>query len=362
MLTLILFQKIKMNRLFKKLYFDPQTGFSGLEQLYERAVKINPKIKKPVVKKWLEKQPTYTLHKPARRKYTRNKVLVSGIDEQWQADLVDLQSLSKHNEGFKYLLTCIDIFSKFAWSIPLKSKTSKHVLEAFQKILDSGRKPYYLQTDAGKEFENKHFQSFLKSNFINFFTTNSELKASVVERFNRTLKEKMWRYFTMSNTYKYIDILDALMANYNHSHHRTIGTFPANVSHKNENEILNKAFRIDSDSVDFKFNIGDKVRVSKVKKPFEKGYWPNWSEEYFIIESRFARTPTVYTLKDQMGEKLQGVFYETELQKIDPSTNDLHVVEKVIKTRKRGKKTDYLVHWRGYPSKFDSWVSKLVTL
>ena len=212
-------------------------------------------------------------------------------------------------------------------------KTSKNIIEAFQEILASGRKPDKLQTDEGTEFINKDFQKFLKSEFIDFFTTKSEVKASIVERFNRTLKEKMWRYFTKNNTYKYIDILSDLLKNYNNSVHRTIGTFPANVSIKNEREILNKVFRIKKEQpVKFKFQIGDKVRISKVKRTFEKGYVPNWTEEYFIIKNRFARNPPVYELEDQMSEKLAGIFYETELEKISTDAQDLFIIEKIMKT------------------------------
>lgn len=351
-----------MDKILSEIYSNPKTGYSGFETLYKKAKSVKPEITRKTVKTWLAKQATYTLHKPARKNYTRNRVLVSGIDEQWQADLADLQSLSTYNDGYKYLLNCIDIFSKFAWSVPLKTKTSREVLAAFSHILSSSnRKPFKLQADAGSEFVNKDFQKFLKSNFIDFFTTNSEVKASIVERFNRTLKTIMWRSFTHSNTFRYIDILQDLLNNYNHSVHRTIGTCPANVNHVNENEILNKVFRIRKESlVLFKFNIGDKVRISKVKKHFEKGYWPNWTEEFFIIENKFSRKPPVYTLQDQLGEKLEGIFYETELQRIDTSETDLFVVEKIIKTRKKNNTTDYLVRWRGYPAKFDSWVSQLV--
>jgi len=197
----------QFNQILSNLYFNPNTGFKGVNDIYRESKKVHPNISRKYVKQWLENQNTYTIHKPSRKRYGRNKVLVSSIDEQWQADLVDLQSLEKHNEGYRYLLTCIDLFSKFAWAIPLKSKTSENVKNAFIYIFQTGRKPYKLQTDAGTEFINKEVQKFLKSVGVDFFTTNSEMKASVVERFNRTLKERMWRYFTFKNTHKYIDIL-----------------------------------------------------------------------------------------------------------------------------------------------------------
>lgn len=349
-----------MNKLFESIFYNISKGFQSENALLKAARQTNRAVTRKDVKSWLQKQPTYTLHKPARKNYVRNKVLVSGIDEQWQADLVDLQSLSKFNDGFKYLLMCIDIFSKYAWAVPLKSKSAGNTIMAFEVIFSSGRKPYKLQTDEGKEFVNKEVQKFLKTHFIDFFTTKSETKASVVERFNRTLKERMWRIFTKRNTYRYIDFLDSLLKNYNSSYHRTIGMPPVNVSAKNEQEILNKAYRIHSNEPFFKFEIGDKVRLSKLKRHFEKGYWPNWTEEYFTVKERFSRRPPVYILKDQLDETLEGVFYEAELQKIETEDKDLYVIEKVIKTRKRNNKTEYFVKWRGYPNKFNSWTSKVV--
>jgi Integrase core domain len=319
----------------KNIYYDPAQGFSGEKEFLRRIRLVYPKVKRKVVKQFLEKQLTYTTHKPARKHYQRNKVYVSSIDEQWQADLVDVQSLAKYNDGYKYILTCIDIFSKFAWGIPLLSKTSGNIKAAFSQIFSSGRRPYKLQTDAGTEFINKDVQKFLRTHDIDFFVTNSENKASVVERFNRTLKEKMWKYFTKENTFNYITVLTALLNNYNTSYHRTIGMTPSEVNSENENLILNKVFMIPKRPISFKFNIGDTVRISKVKRHFQKGYTPNWTEEYFIIHGRQMRDPPVYTLKDQMDEIIEGVFYEPELQRIRGSKDDLHVIEKILKTRKK---------------------------
>jgi Integrase core domain/Chromo (CHRromatin Organisation MOdifier) domain len=351
-----------MEQLLKNIYYDPVQGFCGEDELLRRVRLVYPKENKLKIKKWLASQPTHTIHTPSRKNYLRNKVLVSGIDEQWQADLVDLQSLAKFNEGYKYILTCIDIFSKSAWAIPLLSKTSENVRAAFAQIFSSGRIPYKLQTDAGTEFVNKEVQKYLKSYDIHFFITNSEKKASVVERFNRTLKEKMWKYFTKQNTYNYVSVLSALLTNYNTSFHRTIGMAPCEVNAKNETEILNRVFRVSSPIKHFKFNIDDAVRISKVKRHFEKGYTPNWSEEYFFVDERIMRDRPVYKLKDQMHEKVDGVFYEPELQKIRISKDDLHVVEKILKTRKKNKHTEYFVKWRGYPDKFNSWTSDIIKI
>ena len=185
------------------------TSYGGLS-------KFKPKgYTKKEVREWFQSQDTYTLHKPTRRRFSRRQVIVYEIYHQWQADLVDLGKLASYNKGFKYLLTCIDVLSRYAWIVPLKNKTGKTLKEAFQVIFKSGRQPIRLQTDKGTEFTNRVFQKFLKENDVHFFTTyNEETKASIVERFNKTLKTKMWKYFTHRETIIYIDVLSEMVESY----------------------------------------------------------------------------------------------------------------------------------------------------
>ena len=147
----------------------------------------------PQIKQWLSVQDTYTLHRPVRRKFRRRRVVVGGIDHQWQADLVDVSRIKQHNRGYTFLLTCIDVLSKYAWVVPIKNKTSASLVQAFKTILRSGRKCLRLQTDKGLEFTNRPMQQLLKDHQIEFFTTeNEDIKASIVERFNQMLQAKMW--------------------------------------------------------------------------------------------------------------------------------------------------------------------------
>ena len=188
-----------MEKTLRSIYLEPSrpASFGGLGAVY-RAVKEEGKrkISCKQVQDWLSQQDVYTLHKPACRHYKRSQVIVAGIDAQFQADLVDLQSLSRYNKGFKYLLTCIDIFTKYAQVVPLKTKQGQELVIAIQTILSSGRIPLKLQTDQGTKFLNHQFQKFFHKKDIGFFTVNSGLKASVVERFNRTFKHKTYKYFT----------------------------------------------------------------------------------------------------------------------------------------------------------------------
>ena len=264
-------------------------------------------------------------------------MVVDGIDKQWQADLVDLSSISKYNNEYHFLLTCIDVFSKYAWAVPIKRKTGSNLIEAFETILKSGRKPEKLQTDAGTEFLNRPFQEFLKKHDIACFTTNSEMKASVVERFNRTLKTKMWKFFTWKNTLRYVEVLPKLMYSYNHTYHRSIKNKPFLVNQNNEKDVwynLYGSLRKTNKKDKFQFRVGDQVRISKARRTFKKGYLPSWTEEIFTISQRIDKSPPVYRLKDLMGEDIAGIFYGQELQKVI-KTDDVFRVEKVIKERTR---------------------------
>jgi hypothetical protein len=135
------------------VYYDPKRSGSlgGAESLY-RDVKEEGKLKlsSKDISNWLMSQDAYILHKPARRNFKRNRVIVGGIDEEWQMDLADMQSLKQYNDGYRYLLVCIDVFSKYVWVIPIKSKTGPALVEAFKVILLSGRKPEKIMTDQGK--------------------------------------------------------------------------------------------------------------------------------------------------------------------------------------------------------------------
>ena len=251
---------------------------------------------------------------------------------------------AKFNDGYRYLLVCIDVFSKYAWVIPLKNKTGPSLVDALKKILSSRRKPEKIFTDQGTEFLTRHVQAFMNEENIHLYNTYNETKASIVERLIRTLKIRMWRYFTAEKTMRYIDELPDIMYFYNHSVHRIIKTEPSLVTSKNEDKVWQMLYDNDVDNmqlVKYKFKMGDKVNC-KIKRKFEKGYLPNFSKEIFTISKQIPRHPPVYKLKDYDGEELQGTFYEPELQKIIKN-DDVYEVEKFLKKRGMGKNAQYLV-------------------
>lgn len=295
------------------------------------------------------------LHAPARKNYQRRHVDIRGLDETWQADIVDMTPYAQLNNRHKYLLTIIDIFSKFAWVVPMKRKTGKETASAMSSIFAQGRVPKHLHVDRGGEFYNAIFESVMKRYDINMYSTYSNLKASICERFNRTLKEKMWMQFSLRGNYKWIDILPDLVSTYNNTVHRTIGIKPKDVSSKNEKTLLHRVFKkylVNPIRQVTKFKVGEKVRISKYKNIFEKGYTPNWTTEIFTINQVVNTNPVTYKLNDYEDQPIAGGFYEEELHKV--KYPDIYLVEKVLK--KRG--TNLFVKWLGFNSSHNSWIKK----
>ena len=286
------------------------------------------------------------LHKPIRRKFKRRRVLVNGIDKIWAADLADMQAFSKFNRGIKYLLAVIDVFSKYGCLIPLKDKTGKSVASALKTIFKE-RKPEKMWVDKGKEFYNKDVKEL-----IELCSTENAEKLSVFERWIRTMKEKMWKYFTDNNTNVYIDILPDLVKDYNNTKHSSIKMTPVEASEKKNELTVWRNFypnRLDILDINPKCSVGDKVRISKKKELFEKGYTTRWTEEIFTITKIKRTSPITYKIADLNGEEIDGTFYEPELQK---TSQQLFRIEKVIE---KGKNKS-LVKWKGYSNDFNSWV------
>src|SRR5215469_9522295 len=185
----------------RKLYYDVESpvAFTSERNLWSQIKKDNRKITRSDLKKWLEQQYIYTMHKQYNKPNLYKKTMVHSLDEQWQADLVDMRKFLKQNDGDNYLLTIIDCLSRFAWVVKLKSKTGLEVSEAFQLVLKkTGIVPKKLQTDDGLEFYNSHTKRLFDNKNIKHFSTYSDKKAAIVERFNRTLKSRMYKYFTQN--------------------------------------------------------------------------------------------------------------------------------------------------------------------
>ena len=295
------------------------------------------------------------LHKPIIRNFKRRKVNFGNEpNEIWSADLIDLKKLKKYNNGFQYIINIIDLYSRYAWSIPIKNKTGKSIVEAFDSI--TTKKPKKLWVDNGSEFYNKIFKKWLNDNNIEMYSTFNEGKAVVIERFNRTLKNKMFKYFTANGIYKYIDILPSLINEYNNKKHSSTKLSPNELYFNGKlsegvakkNYLTKKKNKI---PISYDFKIGDKVRISKFKKKFEKGYTPNWTEEIFTIYAINMTNPVTYLIKDLNNNPIKGSFYKQELQKTT-GDQELFRISKIIKK----KNNNAFVSWEGYGPEFNSWI------
>jgi transposase InsO family protein len=296
--------------LLKNVYYDPRKGFTGVNDLVQKTG-----IPKSSVEEWLHSQDVYTLHKPIRHRFKTRRVIVSGIDDQWQADLVEMRN--NKDRGYNYILTVIDVFSKFAWAVPIKRKTGDEIASAFRELFKQ-RKPRKLHTDKGLEFINKPTKELLKQHAVHWFATENETKAQVVERFNRTIKNRMWRYFTKEGSTKWVKVLPDLIHNYNTTRHRSIGMTPVKASMKENEAIVYKKLFPSGDEKQRlpKFRVGNHVRITIKRGDFRKGYRPNFTREVFIVVEVLETTPTTYRITALDGEVIEGSFYEQEMVKI----------------------------------------------
>lgn len=295
------------------------------------------------------------IHKGVRKNFVRRSVVLKGIDDLWQADLMDMKNFKNINKGYKFILVVIDCFSKFVWCIPVKTKTKTEIYNAMNTIFKNNRFPKNLQTDNGTEFYNDEFKKLMQRVGINHYSTYSVKKASIVERVIRTLKHKLYKNFSLTGSYKWIDKpLKSVVDSYNNSKHRITKYKPVNVDKSNESIIIkniNSTQKYQSVKKN-KFNIGDVVRISKYKGQFEKGYTPNWSTELFTIRKVNVTNPVTYYIEDRRKQPIIGTFYEQEIQKT--YSPDVYLIEKILKTR--GNKI--LVKWLGFSNKENSWIDK----
>lgn len=341
----------------RKLYYDLDhpASYSSAERLYQ-AAKKKILVTRKQVKDFLSGELAFTLHKQVRRNWKRNKILVSTLDEQWQIDLAFMREFSSQNDGYQYILTVIDCFSKFAWAKPLKRKDPDEIIDSFKDIF-AYRKPLMIQSDKGKEFDNKTFREFLKKHGIHYFTTNSpKIKCSIIERFNKTLKNRMHRVFTARGTRRWTNILPSLIDSYNKAHHRTIKMAPCDVKEDNVNQVFQNIYGSSSmreylkKDKKLKLSLDDKVRKAYDNKPFDRAYWPGWTDRTFKVD-RLIRSQKIPIYKIKSDKKRR--YYSQELQKVK---ENLFRIEKIVNERMKSGKKEYLCKFIGYDESWNQWI------
>lgn len=343
-----------MDKELHKYYYTvgKPTAYGSLKTIYSA---VKNKYTKKQVADWLSQQNAHTLHKYKKRKFERRRTIVNGPNEQLQMDLADMSFISDVNDNVKYILTAIDVFSKYGRVELLKTKKGEEVATAIKRMLEKMEVlPKRIQVDKGGEFKNKHVKGLLKEKGILLFSThNVEVKASVIERWNRTLKRLIYKHMTANATERYVDSLSKIVETYNSRKHRSIGMAPSEVSIHNNVKVWHRLH--DTTLKEKKkpaITVGDFVRMSDVRGSFDKSYLPSWSDEYLKVYKVRNTNPVTYLLEDLLGEQLEGSFYEEELQKIKEPT--IFRVEKVLKRRKN----KIFVKWKYWPDKFNSWTDK----
>jgi transposase InsO family protein len=245
----------------KKIYYNSSNpaSFAGPDKLY-RFVRNDGKfvLSKYKIKKWLQRQEPYSQQRPIKRPVKRNRVVVIGIDDQWDIDLMYMTKFSKYNRGKNFILVAIDIFSKFVWLRPLKDKRGESVMKALKSIFAEGRSPSRKRTDKGQEFRSRLVKSLLRQRRIeHVFAQNTEIKANYVERVIKTIKSKMYRYFTHAQSYNDIEELQKFAGSYNKTYHRTIGMPPNKVTKGRETNMWWKMYWPKKVSIESKRQYGN---------------------------------------------------------------------------------------------------------
>ncbi|KAL3113286.1 hypothetical protein niasHT_018901 [Heterodera trifolii] len=347
-----------MDKKINKIYTDPANpgGYAGASALYAAVKKKHPKLKRAEFEDFLQRNTTYTLFKPKREKFRRLRTVPAGFMTDVQADLADFQALSRKNSGYRYLLLAVDVLSRRMFGSPVKSKRPVDMKRAFEELFEQmPRVPDTLYTDRGLEFVAKPLKEFYAEKGIQKFETSSKKKAAVAERAIRTLKTRLYKYFSANNTSVWVDVVPKFLSAINNSVCRATGLRPNEISDTNAREVWKSVYGVAQLDKTPKIRAGETVRIPEPKHIFEKGYIPNYSDHVYTVDEARSTNPQHYLLKDYYGTKLKRKFYLPELTKVQVDENTMYRIEKKYKERVRDGKREILVKFIGFPEKY--WVT-----
>ena len=352
----------------EQIYQDPRNpgSFSGADKLHEIITREGFRVSKYKVAKWLKGKESYTIFKTPRRTFKRNTIVMAEIDDVWATDLMVITQVEKANSDTSYVLVVIDIFSRYVWLRGLPDKRPKSVALAFEDVLSEGRRCKALYSDKGGEYYGHTFRNMLKKHKIKQYFALNDKKAPHAERVILTLKRKIFRYMEEANTQEYISKLQDFAYSYNHTVHRSIGIRPVDVTKENERFIfwtqyMGKEIYVKKENKkrkNYKYKIGQLVRISVLKGTFDKVGKTQFSGEIFKVKTHFYRDGIqVYTLTDYYGqETIQGTFYAQELTAVSIKEDAAFKIDKVLRHRGKGQRREAFVQWRHWPKQYNSWV------
>ena len=378
---------MNQNKRLEEIYNDigHPCGFSSITKLSTYLKKQGYAITKKDINEFLKKQDGWTYHGWVPRNFVRKPIKVCAPGHILGLDLADFSSISKYNKKFRYVLVLIDCFSRKLSLKPLKKKTNYATAKAVEDFLKKSEYKYnYIFSDEGGEFVGEYTNKLYKKyGIVRYSVKNRKFKCSIAERVIRTIKEKLYRYFTQNNTLTYIDILNKLQSAYNLSKHKGLGYESPDDVHKtrdleaikNQELIqLRQKFRnygsiskrehqkLISRGCEFEKEAFVRLLLARAEGVFSKSYQKIFTEEIFQIRDVKNSFPVTYYLKDLMGYPIEGVVYERELKAVTPP--DHYIIEKVLKTEvdKTTGSRRYLVKWKGYPDHFNSYVDNITKI
>lgn len=289
----------------KDVFYNPTTGFISANKIY---VKLKKEIPLAKIKVFLQSQELNQIYRQSKRERRCKKMIVFSTNNQWQIDLIDFSKYSHWNSGFKYLFCIVDVFSRKAFVVPLKKKS--HTTIAMKTVLLE-QCPILIQSDNGTEFLNSSFQSLLKQYKIQHTTVQvaDHNRQGVVERFNRTIETIISKYQHSRNTNRFVDVLQDIVYNYNHTYHSTNQSSPEEKYHSNPS---NGNFKDYFPVINLK--VGDKVRILKDRKQFDKGYETKYSKTVYEIIERHGFT---FSIKELNRPSLNQKYKYYQLLKIE---------------------------------------------
>jgi len=338
-------------------YYDPKQpgSFQGADKLYRSVGGVSKKK----IRDWLSSQETHTLTREFKTsKKRRLRVPLLSLNHQWDIDCGFLPGFEER--GYKGFLLCIDVFSRQVHACAIKTTSAAQIIACLKIIFQTAR-PRVIRSDGGIEFRAKATKQFLDSQNISHYITHNTTQANFAERAIRSIKARLFKYLVYKNSKKWVDVLRDIVQSYNNTYHRSLGRTPASVNENNQEEALLQQYVINPPKMHerrpYGYSVGDNVRIPYTRQKFDRVYNVKWTGEVMTVVKRYRnQNINLYKVEGFDKEPILGSFHEWELQKIVQEDDPIYKIDRVVRTKGRGKNKFAFVSWLAWPSRFNSWV------
>lgn len=364
-------------------YFNPKNSasYSGFKRFWKKVRSLNKNFTKSQIQTWLRAQDTFTSFRPNVQKFKRPKIVVPYYAYEFGSDTAYMVKFSENNNDYKYFVVFIDYFTRYAWSYAMKTLTGHEMQSCMSRLFEEqNEKPEHLHTDKGSEYVNRAVKKYLRDQSVVHIVTGSDAKSSISEALIKNLKQRLFRYMYYKNTTEWYTVLDDVTGAYNTSIHSAIKMTPTQAKSSDAYDVWTKQHRIKSGVNKqtarqenpktlgskfrkprvkklYKFNVGDRVKISAAKTPFSRAYSEQFTTETFFVTKRKRRDGVaMYTLRDELGDEIRGQFYEREMTPVIVPDDKQYKIERVISSKRIKGKKHFLVKWQNFPAKYNSFV------